>query len=547
MRALVIAVLTVLLLTPAWSQPERPKLVVLVVIDQFRNDYLQRFEDLFSSQKPGGFRYFTREGAVHTRCFYDHVPTHTAVGHAALSTGALPSVHGIIGNKWLNFQTKKLEEVAYDGDYPLVGTDSRYGVSPRKLLASTFGDEMKLQSVDRSKVIGIALKDRAAMMATGRGADLALFFDSRSGRWLTSTYYRPDGTLPGWVETYNASGWADELFGTVWKPLFEEKVYQRCRRQQFPGSADYNGLGKTYPHQLDGGLESPGPNFYEAIKATPQGVVSTFEMARRAVEYEKLGQDEHPDLLAVSLSSNDLVGHTFGPYSPEMLDVTVTSDREMEKFFQFLDEKVGLKNTLIVLSADHGVAPLPELIQERTMPGGRLSFPSLQKVMGQVLASELGVGQFVLGANEPNLYLDREAIPADKLEAVTEKLAQALRQVEGVHAVFTRDQILEGELPRTELASTASNSYHHERSGDLWLFTEPFWIISFPKYAAGTTHGSSWSYDTHVPLLVVGPGVPQGRFRKQCTPRDVAPTICELLGLTPPSGSSGHLLEWLEE
>ncbi|MGE0493498.1 MAG: alkaline phosphatase family protein [Vulcanimicrobiota bacterium] len=545
-RWLAVGLMILAQLAPALAK--EPRLVVVLVIDQFRQDYLDRFHAQFQPDapgRPGGFSYLLEHGAVHTRCFYDHVPNHTAVGHAALATGALPAVHGIVGNRWYDRDEGEKNDVAFDPDFPLVGTAAQGGVSPRALLSTTVGDELKLASMGHSRIFGVAIKDRAAMLTTGRAADLCVFYDHHTGRWISSTYYLPDGKLPAWLEAYNATGWADRLFGWEWKPYHPASAYATCRPAVFVGAnGAYLDIGESYPHKFTGGLDKPGPKYYEAISFTPHGVTSTFEVARRLCQAEKLGQGDYPDLLVISLSSNDKAGHAWGPFSPEMLDITLETDRELANFLQFVDSQVGLDHTLIAFSSDHGVAPLPELAEKFRFPGGRLAPDQFRKSLNDVLVARFGPGNHLVAYNEPNLYLNRATIPAEHFAEACQLVAEKARTLPGLQAAFTRQQLEQGDLPPTELAQLAANSFHPHRSGDVMVFTQPYTIFSFNK-PAGTTHGAPWNYDSHVPMIVVGPGVPAGIYHRKCTPRDLAPTLSELLHISPPAGANREVLEWL--
>lgn len=534
---------------PTLAEPKQPKLIVVVVADQFRAEFLERHRPDFmppraSDGSPGGFRFLESEAAVHSRCFYDHLPTHTAVGHAAISTGALPSVHGIVSNYFTHRKTGKKLDITHDPRWPLLGlpANSGRGASPRALMAPTLGDALKLQSMGKARVFGVGIKDRAAMVLTGRAVDGAIWFDHHSGKWLSSRFYFREGQLPDYVTRYNREHPVDQHFGSFWQPALPRERYTRSRPFKQTGTYDdYVHLSPSFPHTLKGGLESPGKDFYEAWTYTPGAIHATFEMAAQILENEKLGQDDTPDVLNISLSTVDKVGHAFGPYSPEMQDVLYHLDRAMAGFFGKLD----LDNTLIVFTSDHGAAPLPEYLEGSGLSAGRISLQEIKATTQEALEEAFGPHGYVQTIYEPhlNLWLDHLS-PAQQVEARA-LAARELSKIEGFQRVLTYDEMARGPQGGTELERLAAASFYPERTGDLMLFPRPHWIISFEN-PRGTTHGSAWNYDRHVPLMIRGAGIPAGRYRADCGPRDLAPTLAELLRITPPAGADGRLLEWMK-
>lgn len=288
-------------------------------------------------------------------------------------------------------------------------------------------------------------------------------------------------------------------------------------------------LGESFPHRVDGGLSEPGPAYYEAFAFTPQAVKMTFDLARKAVEAENLGGDADPDLLALSLSSHDKTGHVFGPYSPEIEDLYLRTDLELASFLQYLDGRVGLEHTLVILSSDHGVAPLAEVARDLRLPARRVDRARFEAQVEARLAAALGEGDYVEAFVEPHLYLRHASIPFGRLEEARAVAAAAARAFPGVHDALT--------------PADDPENHCNGRSGDLLVVLRPFHTFAFEQ-ATGTTHGQPWSYDTHVPLVLTGTGVPAGRYHEHCTPRDLVPTLCDLLGITAPAASSGRMLEW---
>jgi arylsulfatase A-like enzyme len=460
---------------PAPPQPAKPKLVVAIVIDQFRYDYLTRF----GAEYNGGLALLLRRGAVFTNARYQHFPTVTAVGHAVIMTGAMPSASGIVGNEWFDRQANKQVTSV---------SDDATGFSPRKLLVSTLGDEMKIASHGQCRVIGISLKDRAAILPAGHMADGAYWFDPASGNFVSSTFYFPKP--PEWVREFN-----------------------RSRPQPIPPAA---------------------------LEASPAGNDLVEAFAERAIEAEHLGAHPAPDLLTLSFSSNDYVGHLYGPDSPEVHDISLRTDRTLGRLFDFLDHRLGLANVLIVLTADHGVSPLPELLAERKMPGGRLPAQTILQTIQTALTARFGDGKWVVGVTTTGPYLNRELIRAKKLDEalVEDAAAEAVARIPHVLRVYTRGQLLKGRVASDLVGRAVLNGFFPARSSDLAIVYEPYWIAD----AHGATHGSPFDYDTHVPVIFLSPRIKPGRYDAEITPNDIAPTLATLLEIKTPNGSVAQTL-----
>lgn len=494
------------LLAAAASKP--PRLVVLVVVDQFRYDYLTRFSHLYT----GGIRTLLANGAVFTNAHLEHHPTATGVGHSTLLTGATPSFSGIIGNEWYDRETKKTIAGVFDPDVKLLGAERGSGVSPRRLMVSTVGDELKMAGKGPSKVIGISFKDRAAALTVGRAADAAYWFDTSSGAMISSTFYFPD--LPAWVKQFNAQRLADKFLGAEWK-------------------SSHGKVLRALPKE-------PGTKYYEAFERTPWANDFLLDFAQRAIEAEQLGRDDHPDLLSVSLSTTDYVGHSAGPDSEEIRDLNRNTDRSLARFFQYLEKAIGLGGTLIVFTADHGVAPLPEIQSQRRMPGGRLPSSTLRKTLEAALRAKFGDGNWVEGASEGAFWLNRETIRSRGLRQadVEEAAAETLAAVPQVFRVFTASRIARGEYLNDSVGRRVANSYYPHRSADVIAILSPYWLVG----SSGTSHGTPFSYDTHLPLIFMGPGIRPGFYDRTVAINDIAPTLATLLEVETPSGSSGRVL-----
>jgi len=345
------------------------------------------------------------------------------------------------------------------------------------------------------------------------------------------------------VAAWNAERHADAWFGKEWTLSVPAAALARAWTPGGRWAAPPSHLGAAFPHRVDGGAAGPGKDYYNALATTPFGNDFTLEMARELVRRERLGQGEVPDLLAINLSSNDYLGHAYGPDSPEVLDAAVRTDAQLAGFFAFLDQAVpgGLGRVLIALSADHGVAPVPGAAREAKLPAGAYDEDAAATAAERALQAAYGPGKWVTALVESNLYLDLAALDAHQVpHAAAEDLAAAaIARLPGTYAAYGRTRILEGRLPRTDLADRLERSFHPSLSGDVVLVSEPFWV---PGKLTGTTHGTPYAYDTHVPLLLAGPGIRPGRYATRTSTLDLAPTLADLLGLLPPAGSEGRIL-----
>jgi hypothetical protein len=494
--------LILLLAAGVSAAPARqPKLIVNLAIDQFRYDYLHRFRTEYT----GGIKRLLDNGAIFTNAHYEHFPTVTAIGHSTMLTGATPSVSGIVGNEWYDRELGKQVTSVSDDKLQLLGAKGRAS-SPSKLLVSTLGDELKIAN-GRSKVIGISSKDRSAILPAGRMANGAFWFDTGTGNFVSSTWYFP--AMPAWAEKFNASRTADQWVGKAWGEF-----------RKMGDKAD-----KAYWDDLD---------------RTPYSNELLCLFAEAAIEGEGLGLDEFPDVLTVSFSANDRVGHAVGPDSPEVRDISIQSDRTLGRFFDYLDRKIGKDNWTVVLTADHGVAPLPEVQAKRNMPGGRIPEGAVQKAIESALTAKWGEGSWVLGRSGPAPYFNLETIRAKKLsrEQVEIVAAAAAREVPHIYRVYTRTRLLSGAVLDDFVDRRVRAGFHHQRASDLFIVPEPYWL--FEK--SGTSHGTPYNYDSHVPVVFMGPGVKRGRYNEKAAVNDVAPTLATMLDVEIPSGSSGRVL-----
>jgi predicted AlkP superfamily pyrophosphatase or phosphodiesterase len=493
---------------PRHQEIQRPKLILGIVVDQFRYDYLNRWRAKYT----GGFAHFYQHGAVFTNAHHEHFPTVTAVGHSAFMTGASPSTSGIVNNSWYDRASgKDVTSVSDDSTQLLGGTGP--GSSPHRLVVSTLSDELKMAG-RQCRVIGVSIKDRAAILPVGHMADGAYWFDAKTGNFVSSTFYFTD--LPGWVKDYNAKRPGDRFLNAEWRSVEDNsKVFRKN-----PATAD--------------------ARFYSGLEATPFGNELIEEFAERAIEAEQLGRHPDTDVLTVSFSSNDYVGHALGPDAPEVRDISLRTDAVIGKLFEFIDQKVGAGNVLVALTADHGVSPVPELQKERKMPGGRFEPGVLFRTLQEALTAKYGDGKWVLGNSGPVPYLNYDLMRQKKLNPaeVERTAADAWRALPNVFRVYTREQLLFGQTPEDKFSIRVRNGFYPARSGDLILIPDAYWIFE----SHGTSHGTLFNYDTHVPVMLMGPGINPGIYDEPVAVEDIAPTLATMLEVEIPSGAIGHVL-----
>jgi predicted AlkP superfamily pyrophosphatase or phosphodiesterase len=541
-----------------------PRLVLLIVVDQFRYDYLTRFGDLFGSH---GIGRLLREGASWTEANFDHVPTFTAPGHAVLMTGAWPSQTGIIANEWYESESgRKVKSITDDGTMALAGKPNEKGKSPRRLLCSTVGDELRTADHDRSKVIGISAKDRSAILPAGRRANAAYWFSTDNGNMISSTYYFAQ--LPDWVSRFNNRHVADGWFGKHWDRLLPEPEYLK---RAGPDDAPWENRDKTsndtnyFPHVVTGGAASPSVAFYKALDYTPFSNDLLVAFAKEAITKEKLGEDEDTDVLSVSFSANDYAGHRFGPYSQEAMDMTLRVDRQIGELLDFIDARVGLRNTVVVFTADHGASPIPEQAAEQNLPGRRYQKADLLKLIQDGLRTRYArndrpaddyIRTFTnrdtteQGVINSNVYLNRTALKRDgiDLDECERTVGEIAMQMPGVARYFTRAQLENSSIPVSDpIARKVLNGFYRQRSGDVIVVFEPYNILFDPPDdptdpRSSATHGSPYGYDTHVPLIIMGRGFGPGRYAQAATPADIAPTLAHFLEVQAPGCSVGRVL-----
>ncbi len=544
---------------PAQPGPaKRPRLVLLIAVDQFRYDYIERFGDLFAAN---GLRRLMREGASWTQSNYDHMPTYTAPGHGTMMTGAWPAETGIVGNEWPDRATgKKVSSVSDTTVKLLGGKPDDPAASPRRLMTSTLGDELRLVTNDRSKVIGISLKDRSAILPAGRHANAAYWFNVPTGNMVSSTYYFNE--LPAWVTNFNNARPADKYFRAKWDRLLPESEYIKRAGPDSPSWETVTATGdtNTFPHTITGGANAPGSSFYWALDTSPFSNDLLVSFAQQAIVNEQLGQDDDTDVLTLSLSANDYVGHRYGPYSQEVMDVTLRVDRQIGTLLDFVQTRIGLANTLVAFTADHGVAPIPEHTAAIGLGGQRLKTADIMKEIRAAISARYNAqgkspdptadyiykfddnGVMRDGFINGNIYFNYTALARDgvNLDEIAQLVGAAALRISGIARYFTRAQLLRGATSITDpIERRALHGFYPQRSGDVVIVAEPF------KYLGDTitaTHGTPYTYDTNVPTMIMGAGINPGRYYEAASPADIAPTLCALMGLTAPASTTGRVL-----
>ncbi|MFO0946440.1 MAG: alkaline phosphatase family protein [Planctomycetota bacterium] len=528
-----------LAITPFFSNlaanaAERPKLVVLLVIDQFRGDYLSRWQNQF---RKDGFRRLLDDGAWFNRCHYPYAITMTAAGHASISTGCAPWRHGIVGNDWYQPESNNNVYATSTDRYfqvPAPGGKEVASSSPERLLVPTVWDDAREHFPAGSlRVFSVSIKDRSAVLLGGKKPEGCYWFETDTGEFVTSTYYRSD--LPAWVRSFNASHVADQWFNKDWTRFRDDLDYEALSGpDNHPGEGTGKAQGTTFPHPMNGGDTTPGPKYYDALTYSPFGNDLLIRFVLSAIEGEKIGQTNATDVLCISFSSNDLVGHTWGPDSQEVLDTTLRSDAWMSELLGKLDETVGVGNYLIALSADHGVCPLPEVAREQGHPSGRPNPAALIQGANQHLAKLHPTPKpvnWIASAANSSLAIQPAVVKELGLDHATivEELAQWLREQDWVQAAVTYTQVFAPEAEKDPFLLSVRKSFHPERRGDIAVVPKPYYFVI--PYLTGTTHGTSHEYDTHVPLLVFGTNVKPGIRDDAVTPQAAAAIVGASLGV----------------
>jgi predicted AlkP superfamily pyrophosphatase or phosphodiesterase len=500
---------------PALPVATKPKLIVAIAVDQFRYDYTTRFRSRYTS----GLARMLSQGAVYVDAHQDHYPTVTATGHATYLTGSVPATSGIIGNEWFDRKSGKMITSVEDAATKIVGLDSAgVGSSPHNLIVSALGDELKIADRGTSKVIGISMKDRAAILPAGRMADAAYWVDGTTGSAISSTWYMQQ--LPDWMVRFNDQKIALKNVGASWYAL---------------GQSEGSKPLMTMPKKVD-------KTYFSQWEETPWANDMLEQLAETIITNEQLGKHDATDILTISFSANDHLGHAVGPDDPAVEDMSVRTDQTIGRLIDFAVKQAGgEKNVLVTLTADHGVSPVPEINVDRKMPGGRLDKNEYINTVKNALQKKFGEGNWVIATQESGFYLNDDLIAAKKLKhsAVEDEVAATVMALPYVARVYTRTQLLKHEAAASPIDEYMIRGFFAERGPDVMVALKPYYLFG----KSGTSHGSPYDYDSHVPLIFWGAGIPHGVYTQQVGISDVAPTLAAVLHIETPSGTVGHVLK----
>lgn len=544
MKKLYCIVLLLSLSTSIWAQPQpdntRPKLVVGIVVDQMRQEYLYRFYNKFGEK---GFKRLMNDGFMLQNAHYNYAPTVTGAGHASVYTGTTPAVHGVIGNNWFDKELKERVYCVGDEKFSTVGSASEKAgkMSPKRMTTTTITDELKLFTQKRAKVIGISMKDRGSILPAGHMADAAYWYDGETGRFITSTFYMSE--LPPWVEKFNQLNLPDKYLSQTWNTLKPIDQYIESGPDDTPYEVKFEGKDKpTFPYNLSE-LRKKNGNFW-LLRDTPIGDDLLTEMAKAAIDAEKLGSDEWTDFLCLSYSAPDGLGHAVGPNAVELEDLYLRLDKNLEDLFNKLDEVAGVGKYTVFLTADHAVADVPQFLIDNKVPAGYVSGSFLKSKLNEHLQKYFPGKSVVEEIINEQVYLDHAAFNAEPKSGgvdmliATELITNFLLQQEGVANVYSKSVIRQGDFNEGGHKGMVIRGFNTKRSGDLAIVLEPAWIEG--NRVQGTTHGSSYTYDTHVPVLFYGNGIKKGSSVQYHTITDIAPTLSILLKIKFPNGSNGQ-------
>lgn len=518
-------------------QAPKPKLVIGLVIDQMRWDYLYRYKDLYGSN---GFKRLLHEGFSCENTMVPYLPTVTAAGHTCIYTGSVPAVHGIVANDWVERETGIMMYAAKDTTVEPVGSNSKKDgqMSPRNMLTNTIGDELRLATNFRSKVIGIALKDRGGILPAGHSANAAYWFDNTTGSWITSTYYTKE--LPLWVQQYNALRKPDSLMKNDWTLLYDQSKYMQSTDDDKPYEKILESdKGRVFPHKYQSVI---GSNNYDPFRASPFGNTYTLDFAKQVLQNEQMGMGKETDMLCISISSTDYIGHRFGPNSLEAEDTYLRLDKDIASFLSFLDNKYGKNNYLLFLSADHGAPQIAGFLKEKKYhtAAGVLNNNTVLKNMNRLCKEKFGADNVVKKIYDYQLYLNHTVIDSAKIneKELKDFLVAYLKSLDEVWNAYDADDFYKVSLPEV-LKNRLANSYYFRRSGDIQFFYKP----QYTDYTDdGLEHGTWYPYDAHIPLVWFGWNIKQGKLNRETYMTDIAPTIAAMLQIQMPNGCVGKAI-----
>ena len=530
---------------PKISEKTQIKLVLQITVDGLRADLIDRYKHRFVD---GGFNHLLNNGAVYTNAHYQHANTETIVGHTTLATGTFPSQHGMVGNVWYDHESGEIAYNIEDPHAPILPSRENLvegiqvdpsqkisrtkGRSPRAILSTTLSDEIFKNSVGKAKVFGVSGKDRSAVAMAGHMGK-AFWLSTDNGDFVTSTYYY--NTYPSWVANWNKQRKAQKLGGTSWTLLHELNTYKMGDRDDRPYEVDLKGYGRVFPHQFG---KSDDPLLPTRVLVSPRGDELTRDFLETLINNEAIGKDDITDYLSVSFSGVDAVNHFFGPSSVENEDVVLQLDQTLKRLFEFIDKNIGLEHTLIVLSADHGMAEMPEYMTELGYDVGRIYNEELLDIVNSLGKNIYGIDGIAKSFFRPSLYLDHQKIENAglNLTKIEQNIASQLSKTEGIALAVAKSGL--NNLEQNTIYEQIKNNYHPLRSGDIYVAQAPYWFL-FEKGPIGVMHGSPWTYDTHVPIIFAGPGIKTSTYNHAVHPVDIAPSIANYLKIGPPSASIG--------
>ena len=516
---------------------KKPKLVIGIVIDQMRYDYLTRFADRYGKD---GFNRILKNGFSLENAHYNFIPTYTAVGHASIYAGTSPNNHGIISNNWYDKVLKKSIYCVDDANYKTIGNDGIVGQkSPHRLYTTTVADQLQLAQNMQGKTIGIAIKDRSAILPVGHTANAAYWYDAgNKNQWITSSFYMEE--LPDWVKAFNSNNKADAYLNETWETLYDIKTYSQSRADNNIYENNLNGQEKpVFPKNLEK-LRVQNDNF-SLIKTIPAGNTYTVDFAKAVIKGEQLGKSEFTDFLAVSFSSTDYVGHRYGIASIETEDTYLRLDKDLGHFFNFLDTEVGKENYTLFLTADHAAVHVPSYLQSLKIPAHYLSTKKLKKFLSDITQKYFNSKELIENVSNYQIFLNQEKIEAlgFNKNTVAQRLADEVLSFDKIYKAVTAETLQTTNFTEGIMHSL-QQGYNPKFSGDVLMIPYPATLNYSRK---GTSHGSGYSYDTHVPLIFYGNGIKKGASKKTYKIIDIAPTISNLLKIEAPNGTSGKIIE----
>lgn len=534
----IVVVVSIVFFAQSLIAQNRPKLVVGIVVDQMRQEYLYRYENKFG---PNGFKRLMNEGFMLKNAHYNYAPTETGPGHASIFTGSTPAIHGIVANEWYDRALKMEVNCVNDPNQKPVGTDVGGTVSPWRLLSTTITDELEMSTQQRARVIGVSLKDRGAVLPTGHMGDGAYWYDAKTGNMITSTYY--NDTLPNWVQKFNDLKLADKYLNQEWKTLLPIEQYTEVGPDDSPYEGRWKGKDRpTFPYNLAELRKQMG--VFNLLTMTPWGNTIVADFAKSALVAEGLGKDDVTDFLTVSFSSPDIIGHAMGPNAVELADTYLRLDKTLEDLFATLDKEVGKGAYTVFLTADHAVAEVPQYMIDKRVPAGYFRPGFVEANLIEHMQKYFPGKKIIEKLSTEQVYINQDAFGSDPRSAgidllvATELITNFLLKTEGIAQVFSSGVLRQASYDEDGIRGKVVRGFHPKRCGDLAFVLEPGWLAW--SGVTGSTHGSSYSYDTHVPILFYGAGIKKGSSSRFHTITDIAPTLSVLLRIKFPSGTTGQ-------